>query len=364
MSLLWSETNMIQKFSDYLWEQDPGLFRLKHSFKTVLAITLSSLIFCFVNSAIIIFSALAAAFSMQGIETSNKKKQFGLILLLGVIYLTCLLSSNSLKSSPILTDSLLICAAFIVLYIRRFGQQFIQTSVFAWIAIFFGIALPRLHGEQYLGVSVGMLVGNIIAALVYVFVLPENKEKLFYTLFSKYLNDYATNLNWLLSLLLEKTKLDQFKIQQRFRKNHLLKLIATNDSLINSYNFINIEKKMEFQSIYLRQYALMKILSMIMEGFQSLIIEKPLSSLIKSQLFSLLAIYAAAFSNLSSNVQNLQIEITPLLQVLQKELTEFQICLQQSLIAAESTPVALLNIQLGFRLIYRNLVLLEQANAS
>lgn len=161
-----------------LWNVDPGYLRLIHAFKTLIAILIA--LWWFQDASYIekLFAGIASGFSIQGIESSNRKMQIIQILIYGISYLATFLLGLLVSQSHVLTSITLMCLSFIVIYIRRFGPLFTYGPILAWIFCFLATILPVESLSHGLTNIDGLIIGLLIASLVYLFILPENNVKL------------------------------------------------------------------------------------------------------------------------------------------------------------------------------------------
>lgn len=346
----------IQNFFNKLWEADPGYFRIKQACKTILAILIIMAITYSMPLLVKILSAMAAGFSMQAIVGDGRKQQFEFIVTAFPIYFLCFFIGHFSIANVWLSNLVLIVLGFFAIYLRKFGPAFNFAPIIAWSFAFFGIILPINNAEPWL-LAACLCFGLIVSALVYLLVLPERKNKLYYSNLNVFMQDYASILQWLAHQLIHKPELKQFQIQKDEYKMHLFQLTLVNGEIAQGQINADSPSGEMMKQLYTTQYALAKVMSMILEGFENSLQQNlTLSDTVRSHLFTAIAIYAAALSNLNiqENVSN-HLEILRTLEIMETNLDAFQNLLLDCVVKQKQLAFALININLGLGLILKNI---------
>lgn len=351
----------LQNILNKLWEEDPGYFRLKQSCKTLLAVFLIGAITVSAPAYVKLFAAMSAGFSMQTVVGNTRKQQIRFILVAFPVYFLCFTLGFFSKHYPLISNSLLVVLGFFALYVKKYGPEFNSGPIIAWIFAFFGIILPTTALNPFVVLS-SVLLGMLVSATVYLFLFPELKSKLFYTNINKFFKQYAIALQWLAHQLVHRSELEQFRLEREEYKNYLFRLTVVNGDIVQAAPGKENSYTIRMHQIYVKQYALAKVSSMIMEAFDTLIEQEiTFSDTVRSHLFTVFAIYAAAISNLDvkyshSNYQ----EILNTLSIMQKNLSDFQTLIFSCIVSRNQPVIPLINLNLGLRLIFYNIRSMEQ----
>ena len=350
----------LQESLNKFWEEDPGFFRLKQAFKTVIALLLLGIITYTMPQFAKFFSALAAGFAMQAIVGDTRKQQIKFILLAYPIYLLCFFLGYFTKTNILLSSVFLVALGFLAIYVKKYGAAFFFAPIIAWCFAFLATILPVYS------LSIGMLIfymllGMLIGALVYLFIFPELKSSLFDSNLRKFFHAYAMTLQWLAYLLVHKTDVVEFQRKREQHKNYLFRLTMVNGDIMQN-NCKNNETITRMNKLYIKQYALAKISSMIMEALDLIIREKiEISDDVRSHLFTVFAIYATAIANIDiQQTHSNYREVINTLTIMEKNLNEFQSLILACVINQKKSMTALINLNLGLRLILRNIRKMEQ----
>jgi len=345
------------------WEEDPGYFRLKQSCKTLIAILILMLITYSAPQLVKLLSAIAAGFSMQAIIGDSRKKHLRFIVIAFPIYLICYLIGYFSKEYALLSSVALVILGFLAVYVRRFGPEFFFAPIIAWSFCFLGILLP-IPMQQYPLVIGSLILGLIVAAVIFLFLFPERKKKLFFENLDIFFKDYASALQWLAHILIHRTTPEAYEKDKATLKGHLFQLTIINGNIAQNQTSSETFGTNRLNYLYSKQYALAKVLTMILEGIGELIQAKiTLSDTVRSHLFTVFAIYASALTNLDINSRDSNhAAVLKTLEIIESNLEEFQILLIECIIMKNKLVIPLININLGLRLILRNIQKMEHAN--
>lgn len=352
-----------QQLTGKLWEDDPGYFRLKQSFKTLFAVFLLMALTYAAPLQVKLLSAIAAGFSMQAIIGDSRRTQLQFMLLAFPLFFICYLIGYFSKGSDLLSSSALTVLGFLAVYMRRFGPDFNFMPIIAWAFCFLGMLLP-IPLQQYWSVMGALLLGLVVSALVYLYVFPQRKTKLYFENFSVFMKDYANSLQWLAHILTHETTLEKFEADKVSLKNHLFQLTTINGEIAQNKARTESSCAFRLNYLYVRQYALAKVLTMILEGIGELIKAKvTLSDSVRSHLFTVFAIYASALNNLDIGHEcSNHKAVLRTLEITKANLDAFQNLLIKCIMMEKPSIIPLININLGLRLILRNIQSMEQNN--
>ena len=344
-----------------IWEADPGYARFKQACKTVLALLIVGLMTIRAPMPVTFFAAISAGFSMQAIVGGTRKAQIKFILIVFPVYFVCYTLGHFLKLNSLFSSILLVVLGFLAIYVKRFGPEFNFAPIIAWTFAFLGVILPKVDLPN-IYIFLSLILGFGVAGLIYLYVYPERKHRWFFYNINKFLDDYALTLQWLANLLIHKPSISQFITQRDYYRNHLFRITMFNADIAQSIVSNHNKEILRINKLYVKQYALSKILSMIMEAFETLMRDEiNLSDVVKSHLFTIFSVYATAISNLrikreSENIQ----EIVNTLSIMAKYLDDFQNAIIKCIITKKQSMIPLVNLNLGLRLIYQNIQKLEQ----
>jgi len=354
---------VFQYITRKLWEEDPGYFRLKQSFKTLVAIFLLMCITYAAPMEVKLLSAMAAGFSMQAIIGDTRYEHIKFIFIAFPVYFICYLIGYFSKNSALISSNILIILGFLVVYVRRFGPGFFFGPIIAWIFCFLGMLLP-VSLRQYWLVITALLLGLSVSALVFLFIFPERKKMLYFENFDIFLKDYANSLQWLAHILIHHTTIEKYRQDKTALKDHLFRLTTVNGDIAQNQTNSDSPYAARLTYLYTKQYALAKVLTMILEGIEEMIkAEIILSDTVRSHLFTVFSIYASALNNLDINHErNNYCDVLKTLEIVEANLEEFQEVLINCIAIDKKPVIPLININLGLRLILHNIKKMEQNN--
>lgn len=355
----------LQNLSKKLWEEDPGYFRIKQSVKTILAIAIISLITIAMPMPVMFFSAITVGFSIQAITGDTQKQQIKFILTAFPLYFICFILGRVTESNQLYSSVLLVFLGFIAIYLKKYGSTFDLAPIIGWAFAFLGIILPPEQQIEW-QILASMIVGFSIAGLTYLFIFPVKKIELYYVNVTKFFKEYCFMLHWLAHVLIHKTTFKDFQEKKIAYKNYIFHLMIVNGEIARNQSDATAIDAERINLIYSKQYALAKVISMIIEGFESLI-EQPdgfSDDIIATHLFTIFVIYAAAISHFDLTIiAKDQKQVLTIFRIMENKLAELQRLILQSSFIKKSYLIALININLGLRLILKNIQQLEQNHA-
>lgn len=347
-----------QTITGKLWDKDPGYFRIKQGLKTILAILIVMIITFTAPFSVKLVAGITAGFAMQAITGQNQKEQFQFILIAFPIYFLCYLIGYITRNFGMLSDIVLAILGFLAMYVRKFGSKFTFAPILAWTFCFFGVIFS-IPLQEYFLVVYGLLLGLCISGLVFLLIFPEKKQNLYFNNLKLFFNCYSNALQWLAYILMNGTNLKTYNDKKIALRDRIFHLCLYNGDIAQKY--IDSNGYSRLNKLYTKQYALAKNLSMILEGFEHLIItNKILSDIVRSHLFTIIAIYATAISNLHiSDTKSNYVKVSSTLKIIETNLVEFQNLILKSFANNSEFIVPLVNINLALQLIQKNIKTLE-----
>lgn len=246
---------------------DPGYLRLKHAFKTILAILISLSLTKNQSMHMMLIAGIGSGIAMQGIVAKSLPTRLLQILLLYVSYLSAFSLGLYVKDSTFLTTLALMSLGFLVNYIRRFNLESSIAPTMIWLLCFLATILPLNSSDPLSNTLEALLIGMGVSGLVFLIIFPENYNQLFILNANHLFEELGVGLSDLRRRLGNKDKTinfeDSIAFQQIERLEHLL------DSSQNlSDNLMFLHKKSSILNALLHQYALTNAYKIIVESYQ------------------------------------------------------------------------------------------------
>lgn len=347
---------MLKKLYNRYWQYDPGMFRLKHAFKTVLGVSLSVFIFIKAGLIIKVLAGFAAALSVQGVYGERWQTKLISLLIADITFMAIYFLGAISKPFPIMVAVVFVILAFFVMYMRRFGQRYVMFPVFAWVFCFLATILPQADVHTILLHELVLIVVFIVSGMVFLLIFPENKPRLFYKSIAAFLSNYSASLQWLQGLLKQSRPPKNFPIQIRAHKQPLAQNEEFSRSIAETVKSKSTGVLNRIAKVSIWQFAMMKALSIVLEGFHMIHRNNiTLSADTKEQLkntLNCLQRYIATY-DIDDVVGKIAFENN--VDACEKSLQQFQQCLSHCNYDQQEDIVALLNINLGLRIILKNL---------
>lgn len=343
---------MLQYFWNKWWEKDPDFFRIKHATRTVVAVIIATLLFYRSNIIAQVYAGIAAGFSIQGITGEKWQDKLILIICADICYYLAITLGTLVNQNIYLEGITLTLLAFIVLYVRRFGDRFTFFPIQIWVFCFFGVIFPVTSMHFFFRNSIALVVGFIVALFCYFVLFPENLFKSFHKNLPKFFSSYVLSLQWLKNSLQVKMNYKDFSRQIEQYKWHDLNLMRANQSILETFTNTDNPKTKYLTNLYIIQFSIMKALTMIIESFERMNRENIRFS--ETTLKKLNKLFETFIALLSS------IENKAFIDNANTELQSFKEYLAQCELTNNTKIVILLNIHLGFQLLLKNLLLWEQ----
>lgn len=333
---------------------DPGFIYLKHAFKTLLAVILSVAIFFDYDSTVQTYAGMAAAYSMQGIIGETLKQQIKSILIAGGVYLATFFLGDLVHPYPLLAGFMMMVFAFVAMYVRRFGQRYMLMPIFAWTFLYFATVFANGDVADMNTSALGMVVGLLISAAIYLWLWPDNKTQRFAENFTGFTENYYLVLRWLLRLMQGKVDSEEFLDQideQRWSVEYLLEM---NQNIIESSPYLSTKDQNKLLKLYLFEFDLAKALSVIFEALakiygEDMILDVQTRKKVKNVLLHLC--YILKNIKLSPELQS--VSFNKRLIEDEKHLLDFRDHLCQIARYVSDYSIALFNINIGFRMLWQ-----------
>ncbi len=252
-----------------LWDIDPGYFRLKHAFKTILAILIALWLMrgesIFVKGMV----GLACGFSMQGVVAKSSTSRLKQIVLFDLTYFIVFILGLLVRDSAIGTSLVLVMMGFVANYVRRFGLQTSVAPMMAWTLCFFATILPFNSTAEIWMHIYALILALFISAMVNIFVLPENYPRLFVWNSNRIFRSLAQGMHELRQYVTGQSKEQAFEKYGFVRiKNTLTYLLESNQAIEQSDEFS--QQSNQISDLLLEQYALVHSYAMMVDAYHLL----------------------------------------------------------------------------------------------
>ncbi len=338
------------------WQYDPGLFRLKHAAKTVLAVLLAVAVFSKFGMITRVTAGIAAGFSIQGVVGETTKNKLISLVIADICFLGAYLIGASVRPYPLLSGIFLTLLAFFVMYVRRFGPRFSTFPLLVWAVGFLATVLSSPNDTNLILHGIAMIIGFLISGGILLAVFPENKRYLFYDNIAIFLSHYADVFSWLKQQTQFIQKPQAFSAQTHVKKSELLHLMQLNETIASITVTLSPGRQNRLNKLVVWQFSLTKALAIIFEGFETLHREsKILPKNASAQLNALMTWLTRYINSIAINKNTDTIEFKPIHNG-EALLRQFREDLKACMTVASENNIALLNIYLGFRMIFRNLL--------
>lgn len=190
----------------FFWQIDPGYFRLKLAFKTMLAIFIS---LWWTRDQVMItqlMAATASGFSMQGVVAKDFYRRIIQVFVFSISYFLAFMIGLWARDTTLHTSLVLIGMAFVVNYCRRFNLRYSIAPMMVWMLCFLATVLPFPSRAVAISHIDGLIKGLIVSASVLLLVWPENYKRLFCQnsifYFSILRDNYRICARWLSTILI------------------------------------------------------------------------------------------------------------------------------------------------------------------
>jgi len=342
-----------QQFRTFLWDIDPGYFRLRQALKTVLALLITLWIVRDYPLVTKIVACSVCGFSMQGVVARSFVSQFFHVLLFDIVYFAVFMLGLFIRNYPELKALVFILLGFSVNYIRRFGLQNSMAPVMAWMLCFLATVLPFNFDSDLWTHIQGLIIGLLVGSVVYLVVYPEDYPTLFVNNSNRLFKLLAFGMIDTRRYLLKRAISQSFE-REKFVliKKNINHLIDSNLA-INQNDVFSVERK-EISEVLIHQYALVHAYSVMLESYRILKIhDYHLSPALRLALSTINKQFIAVFKSLSMS-SDYSVHTThtavPLALLAEK--------FSKDELVDTSLVMALLNLKLSFNLFNQHIVAL------
>lgn len=195
----------------FFWQIDPGYFRIKLAFKTVLAICISLWWTRDQNLITQLMACTASGFAMQGVIARDFSRRIVQVFILSISYFSAFMLGLWARDSTLLTALVLIIMAFVVNYCRRFNLRNSIAPMMVWMLCFVANIFPFPSKAAAIAHIDGLIKGLIVSAAVLLLIWPENYMRLFRQnsvfYFSLLRDHYRVCAHWLATLFIDEKAL-------------------------------------------------------------------------------------------------------------------------------------------------------------
>lgn len=251
-----------------LWGIDPGYFRLKHAFKTILAILIALWLMRDETSYVRAMVGLAAGFSMQGVVAKSYPTRIFQILALNLAYFCSFILGLLVRDSASGAAAVLVVTGFIANYARRFGLQTSVAPMMGWTLCFFATVLPFTDTAEIWEHIYGLIVALSVSALVNCLVFPENYPRLFVWNSNRLFRTLAQGMEELRQYVQGHQKKRAFERRAFVGIKHLLMHLLESNQAIEESDFSAEDNPLS--DILIEQYALVNAYEMMLDAYELL----------------------------------------------------------------------------------------------
>ncbi|MCE3043660.1 hypothetical protein [Legionella sp. 16cNR16C] len=256
----------IRKLRLFLWGVDPGYFRLKHALKTVMAILITLTLSIKEPLFGKLMAGIACGFSLQGIIAKSFALRVIQVIVFDLVYFMVFILGLKVRDSHNMTALVLIGLGFAVNYCRRFGLQNSMAPMMAWILCFFATILPFDTPDAAWMHLHALIIGLLVAALVAIFIFPENYPKLYIKNSNRLFKLLARGMREIRYYLVKRDVIQSFEklsfVRLKHNMNHLL---DSNQTIEQSDVFDSYQSTVS--EILVHQYAFVSAYTMMVEAY-------------------------------------------------------------------------------------------------
>lgn len=336
-------------------ENDPGGFQLKNASKLLLAVVLSMAVLSFLgNKELVVFAALAAGHASIGIRGERLKNKVVSILIADAAFIVLFFLAVWSKSNPVLNAVLLVGLSFFVMFVRKYGERYTMFPLFAWV-FFFLVSILHIGSNPILMNAMGVLGGLLMAALVQLLVLREDRRKLFCQNLSAYFKSYADALLWVASTLKTGMPAQEYSWKMQAYKAHIVELSLLNKGVLETISTVDKKASQKLNRMHIAEVALTKALAIVFEGVETMLrCDFPLDDALKAEVITVLRTDVRLLLAAKPSDKTLSVAFSDRLSDADNALSRFKDVLTGCDLAQKKGVIGLINVSLGLRLILKN----------
>jgi hypothetical protein len=347
---------MTQRLLRFLQKNDPGLFRLTHAAKTILAIALTLSVLYPCGQKAMLYGGLTSGFSMQGIIDYKRSKQMLSALIFYVYTLIAYTAGAFAKPDPHIVMLVLATFGFLAFALSIISQRFKAFPIFTWIICYLSTIFQSKGGFDVFRQEQFLLVGFCFSFLVSFFVFPKHNITLFYKQFILFVEQCRDNLTWVSDTLSKPIKASSYRKMMTSRFEAVETLITKNQPIVEQALLSKSAFSSRVKELYLLEYTLGKSIAMIMSTRHEMLKHHITpSSCSTNTLLPALDQFSRYFNHININVKKHTLVHAKPTSLLQTDLAAFKQHIQKQVNNSDSRPYLVL-------LDYCLNLLLEQIN--
>lgn len=159
---------------------DPGFLHIRQATRTVLSVLLTALALQHASFTAMFLACFASACVQQGLVGYRRHEIFVAMLISSLAMLMYASLALMSISNSRLSDITLIMGAFLVFYVRRFGQRYSLFPVFVWLLGFtITIFVKSFSWTSALQILLAIFFGLSIAMVIRLWLIPDIRAKQF-----------------------------------------------------------------------------------------------------------------------------------------------------------------------------------------
>lgn len=347
----------ISQARTYFWNIDPGYFKLKHGFKTILAIALSLWLVNDGTTVTKLMAGTASGFAMQGAVAKTWTRRFLQVMVLDCIYFLAFTLGLVVHDAPDLTAVTLVLLAFIANYMRRFNMEWSVAPLTVWTLCFLATILPvdDVH-EAWRHLS-AVLVGFAVSAGIILLIFPENYPRLFINNANRFFHLLGQGLQEMRAyLLMPPEAVDFSRLPFVVTRQGLTALLDSSQAM--QLGMVLVKNERMIHTLLTGEYGLLHAYSQLIEAYHVLFINQyrlPLPA--RLAICHLTRQYAHFIADLEVGKQ---FDIVVLHQM--SPIPNITKQLRDLPLVDPAIVTALLNMKLGFELLHYQLTKLDGGN--
>ncbi|STX39365.1 hypothetical protein [Legionella feeleii] len=346
--------NHFKRLQIFFWNIDPGYFRVKHAFKTVLAIVIALWFVRDETHFTKAMTGLACGMSMQGMIAKSFISRVVQVILFDLAFFTAFIMGLWVRDFPHLCPIVLVVLGFTVNYMRRFGLSDSVAPMKVWTLCFLAIVIPLQTKEWWTHIY-GFIIGLVAGALTLLFVFPENYSKLFINNSNRLFKALARGMNACRRPILFPVPPRNIARLSFVRLRDMLhRLLDSNQTIVQGLAINEREKLID--GIMIQEYALIHAFNMMVDSYKTILVKNyQLSPSKRLALSSINRQFAALLTSLTMNKDYSVTAKT--CRISMAKITEK---LSQEPLTDPALVMVFLNLKLSFNLLHENILRLQR----
>ncbi|MDI9819876.1 MULTISPECIES: hypothetical protein [unclassified Legionella] len=345
----------IKRLPAFLWEIDPGYFRLKQAVKTIIAIVVALWLVGDEPLSTKAIAGVSCGISMQGSFAKAYYWRIVQVISFDLIYFSSFILGLGVRETSGLKAVVFIVLGFVVNYCRRFGLQTNVAPLMVWILCFLATILPLGSAANTWSHIEGLIIGLVVSAVAVLVVFPENYCRLFINNSNRLFQILAGGLKEMRRhLLIPPFAIDFESLPFVRSKASLNRLLESNLSLDQSELFSSQEKRIG--EIIIHQYALVHAYTMMLEAYRNLMkhgyqLPRPIRRYLSQLTRQLVILFGSVRMDNAYKIRSEAINIS---------LTQLGRQLNQERLTDPELIMIILNLKLSFNLLRQQIDQLQE----